>query len=191
MNSTEETTTGATRVGMQQKELVGILVSERVKMMAYIDSLVRDESLAEDIFQEVCMLAVEKADTINDALHLVKWLRTSARFHAMNAIQKRQQRIVPLDEKVMDCLEAQWQDCYDQDNTSDRTEALRHCVDNLPARAKDLIRKRYVEEMSYEQLATAVGRPVGSLYVTFSRIFASLGLCITGRLRSTGEGARG
>lgn len=176
---------------IEQRDLVRVLVAERVKMLAYIDSLVRDEGLSEDLFQEVCMLAVEKAGVIKDELHLVKWLRTTARFHALNAMQKRQQRGVCLDNDVLDALESRWQNHYDADDASDRADALRHCLDKLPGRSRELIERRYVEQLSYDQLALLVGRPIDSLYVTFSRLFASLGNCIMDRLRTTGGNTRG
>jgi RNA polymerase sigma-70 factor (ECF subfamily) len=195
MNNTEPTASVHVRKfpttsTIQQRDLVRVLVAERVKMLAYIDSLVRDESLSEDLFQEVCMLAVEKAGSIKDETHLVKWLRTTARFHALNAMQKRLHNIC-LANEVLDSLESKWQSQYDTDNTSDRAEALRHCVDKMPAKSRDLIQRRYVQEMSYEQLAKALGRPIDSLYVTFSRIFATLGNCILDHLRTTGGNTRG
>jgi RNA polymerase sigma-70 factor, ECF subfamily len=190
MNTTDQPSDFPTqRSGIAQRELVRVLVAERVKMLAYIDSLVRDESLSEDLFQEVCMLAVEKAASIRDELHLVKWLRTTARFHALNAMQKRLNN-VSLANDVLDSLESKWQSAYDATNTNDRADALRTCVDKMPTKSKDLIQKRYVQEMTYEQLAQNLGRPIDSLYVTFSRIFATLGNCIMEQLRSTGGNAR-
>jgi RNA polymerase sigma-70 factor (ECF subfamily) len=171
------------------RDLVRVLVAERVKILAYIDSMIRDEELAEDLFQEVCVLAVEKSASILDETHLVKWLRTTARFNALNAIQKRNKRSLTLPESVLDRLESKWQQ-RDGAQSSDRADALRHCEELLPARTKELLRKRFVEGISYEQLAKGVGRPVNSLYVTFSRIFTSLGNCVMDRLASLQEHRR-
>jgi RNA polymerase sigma-70 factor (ECF subfamily) len=165
------------------RQLVRVLVAERVKILAYLDSLIRDEDLAEDLFQEVCMLAVEKSATIRDELHLVKWLRTTARYHALNALQKSNKRNLTLPDTVLDRLESKWK-MNDNSDSSDRADALRHCEELLPARAKDLLHKRFVDGMNYEEMAQLLGRPVNSLYVTFSRIFTSLGNCIMQRIES-------
>lgn len=156
-------------------------------MLAYIQSLVRNPDLSEDLFQDVCALAVEKASSIENEAHFMNWLRTSARFLSLSAMQKREQRNQSLDDGLLDLLEPEWQR-EDAWEASDRTEALRHCLDQLPPRAKGLVQKRFLEEMKYVDLAKAVGRPVGSLYVTFSRIFTALGECISARLQIGGDG---
>jgi RNA polymerase sigma-70 factor (ECF subfamily) len=168
---------------LTQSSLVRLLVSERVKMLAFIQSLVRDEHMAEDIFQELCMLAVEKAESIRDDGHLLRWMRVSARFLSLNALQAHDQRNLSLDDRLIEILEPAWQR-RDRDNMSDRADALRECVGQLPKRGRALIEKRYTQGQSYESLATETGRPVPSLYVTFSRIFARLSVCINSRLRA-------
>lgn len=170
---------------MERNSLVRILVRERVKMLAYIQALVRKADLSEDLFQDVCALAVEKASSIENEAHFMNWLRTTARFVSLSALQKREQRNRSLDDELLDMLEPEWQQ-EDLFEASDRAEALRHCLDQLPPRARNLVQKRYLEEMPYTELAKSVGRPVGSLYVTFSRIFAALGNCITNRLQIGG-----
>jgi RNA polymerase sigma-70 factor (ECF subfamily) len=178
-------------IGMRQRDLVRVLVAERVKMLAYIDSLVRDENLAEDLFQEVCMLAAEKAAAIQDEEHLLKWLRTTARFHAMNAIKKRRNQAASLDSAVLDQLEVAWQRRRKDDEASAWTDALRGCLDRLPARSRDLVSRRYVENVAYAKLAVEMNRPVASLYVTFSRIFATLSDCINQQMEFDGKRIRG
>src|SRR4051794_21632754 len=47
---------------IDQESLVIVLLRDRVKLLAYITAIVRDNHLAEDIFQEVALLAVRKRD---------------------------------------------------------------------------------------------------------------------------------
>jgi RNA polymerase sigma factor (sigma-70 family) len=175
---------------LSQPALVRLLVSEQVKVLAYIHSLVRDEHLCEDVFQELCVLAVEKAASIRDEAHLLKWMRTTARFLSLQALQTRERRNRSLDEAVIAMLEPSWKD-RDGDNSADWHDALRHCVDLLPKRAKALVEKRYTAEHTYEQISAETGRPVSSLYVTFSRIFNSLRYCISANLRTSDGGSGG
>jgi RNA polymerase sigma factor (sigma-70 family) len=157
------------------------LVSEHVKVLAYIHSILRDEHQSEDVYQEVCVLAVQKSASIQDEEHLVKWVRTTARFLCLRALEARDRQHESLDAETMDILEPYWSD-RDKDATADWTDALRHCIDLLPRNAKALVEKRYIQQRSYEQIASETGRPVGSLYVAFSRIFTSLRDCMAATL---------
>jgi RNA polymerase sigma factor (sigma-70 family) len=172
---------------MERNSLVRVLVRERVKMLAYIQSLVRSPELSEDLFQDMCALAVEKSSTIENEAHFMNWLRTTARYLSLSAMQKRELRNQSLNDGLLDLLEPEWKN-QDASDATDHTEALRHCMDLLPPRAKNLVQKRYLEEMNYTDLARAVNRPVASLYVTFSRIFTALGNCISSRLQIGGDG---
>src|SRR4051812_42778075 len=63
-----------------QSEFVRTLLAERGTLLGFIHSLVRDRHLAEDVFQSVMVAAISKRDEIQDREHLLKWLRTAARF---------------------------------------------------------------------------------------------------------------
>ncbi len=56
---------------MEENAIVRTLVAQRVKVLGYIQSLVRRRHMAEDIFQDVCVLAVEKRHTIQNEAHLL------------------------------------------------------------------------------------------------------------------------
>jgi RNA polymerase sigma factor (sigma-70 family) len=178
------------RKRLDEAALVRLLVSERVKMLAYIQSLVLDEDLAEDVFQDVCMLAVKKVAAIKDETHLLRWLRTTARFQSLNALQKRKQRHLSFDDGLLDVLESAWKK-RDSDAVAEMTESLRHCVNQLPATSRNLVEQRFMQQKDYPQLALESGRPVASLYVTFSRILAALNDCISARLRRIEGGLDG
>ena len=168
---------------MDENTLVHVLVAERVKTLGFIQSIVRRPEMVEDIFQDVCTLAVQKRAAIDGEVHLMKWLRTTARFVALNALRKRQERHLSLDDALLNTLEAEWQE-IDQEDVQQRAEALRHCLELLSPMARQLVHWRYVEGLDYTRLAAAVKRPVKSLYVTFSRIHVALGDCIHSQLDS-------
>jgi RNA polymerase sigma-70 factor len=178
---------------LSQPALVRLLLSEQDKVLAYIYSLVRDEHLCEDVFQELCVLAVEKNASIRDEVHLLKWMRTTARFLSLQSLESRERRNRSLDDGILAMLEPDWEG-RDRDNSSDWHDALRHCVDALPKRARALVEQRYTSNASYEEIAAQTDRPVASLYVTFSRIFTTLRECISTQMKShikTNPGASG
>src|SRR5438067_8569240 len=95
-------------LGISDEALVRVLLRDREKLFAYCWSIVRDDNLAEEIFQEVSTLAVEKRQTIRDEQHLAGWLRHAARNKALEAVRARSAKPAVLDETLLDVLEDDW-----------------------------------------------------------------------------------
>jgi RNA polymerase sigma-70 factor (ECF subfamily) len=170
---------------MKQELLVRLLVSERVKVLAYIRSMVRRYELAEDVFQDICVLAVEKRESIRDEAHFLNWLRTAARLRSLNVLRQTGQRHLSLDDDLLEVLEPEWEG-HDEDDSEVMAAAIRQCVEKLAPAARGLIHRRYVEKAKYADLAKELNRPVVSLYTTFSRIYAVLADCISKQVMPEG-----
>ncbi len=158
-----------------------LLLRERVKLLAYIAAIVRDDHLAEDVFQEVAVLAVRKRDEIRDAGHFLAWMRLTARHRALKVLRQKR-RCLFLDEALLDQMDEQWAE-RDATSASDLVEALAHCLEGLSPHARNLVRLRYVDGISGSRLAEVVDRSLNAVYVALSRIHRSLGDCIRQRLR--------
>ncbi len=172
---------------MEEQALIKLLLVEQPGLLAYIRSIVRRADLADDVFQDVCVLAVQKrGDLVDDGL-LVRWLRVTARLTAMNHLRKRREEHLVLDEAALDALEAGWDDA----DVATDTEELQRCLRLLPPHQRDLVTKRFVDDYDYRRLAAEYQRPVNSLYVTFSRIYAALAKCLANHKRLTPEVRRG
>lgn len=172
-----------------EEDFLRHVLSERQKLLAYIRSIVRRRDLAEDLFQDVCVLALQKRHEIADVTHLAGWLRVSARQLAMNAIRKHGHREQLLGDRIHELMETRWQR-LDGVEGSALGEALEHCLGRLGGPARDLLRARYAEGVSSGQLAKRLGRPVGSLYTTLSRIHKALAQCVIERVALAGRAAQ-
>lgn len=161
--------------------LVQTLIEERVKVQAYIRSIVPDYHIAEDVFQEVSMLAFREAEHITDRSHLLAWVRRAARHRAINAARRNNRRALPLDEGLASALDQNWQG-FDAQPVSERAEALENCMGRLSPAARRLVHLRYTEGLTGDQLAQKLGRPTTSTYVSLSRIHKALAKCIGDRL---------
>jgi RNA polymerase sigma-70 factor (ECF subfamily) len=170
---------------VNEESVVRMLVSERVKILGFIQSIVRRADIADDVFQDVCVLALEKRENIPDEAHLFNWLRSAARLRALNVLRKRQERQKALDDDILESLEGDWQE-HDTDASAPAAEAIRHCIEQLAPAARKLVRMRYTESKNYGELAKLFKRPVASLYVSFSRIHAALADCVSRHLASEG-----
>jgi RNA polymerase sigma-70 factor (ECF subfamily) len=141
---------------------------------------VRDDHLAEDVFQEVAALAVRKCEEIQDGRHFLAWMRLTARHKALKVV-RREHRYQLLDEPLLDQLDEQWAE-HDLASDTDLVEALRLCVERLSPHARNLVKLRYVDGISGLRLAEVVDRTLNTVYVSLSRIHRSLGDCIRQRL---------
>jgi RNA polymerase sigma-70 factor (ECF subfamily) len=165
---------------IDQESLVSLLLRERVKLLAYIRAIVRDEHVAEDVLQEVAMLALRKRDEVRDGRHFLAWMRLAARHRALKALRQRERPLL-LDEALLDRLDEHWAE-HDPSPGADLLEALRQCLERLSPHARDLVELRYAEGFSGLRLAEVVNRSLNTVYVSLSRIHRSLGDCIRQRL---------
>lgn len=179
-------------MAIHQDQLIRLLIAERARVLAYIRSIVRREDLAEDVYQEVSIRAVNKRDEIEDELHFRKWVRVAARFEALNAVRKVRVRELILEDRVLDELEHHWdRHAGGPDDDARAADALDACLSALSPAARDLVRERYEAGRSVGELAQRLKRPVESLYVTISRIHRALADCVSRRLGSTAAATLG
>jgi len=85
---------------------------------------------------------------------------------------------------VLELLEDQW-------SATDATpaparKALRECVEKLSPYARQLIRLRYVDELSALDVAERLNRSPNTIYVALSRTYRHLAGCVQRRLAREG-----
>ncbi len=156
------------------------LVRERSQILAFIWSIVHDEHLAEDVFQELFVIASRKADEIEDVEHFRKWVRKAARFEALNTARKRQRSPMVFNTTTLDLLDEVWQE--EARDTTDQVVALRSCIEQLTPYARRLVTLRYADGLSGQPLADALDRKVGTVYTALSRVHRVLGDCVKRRI---------
>lgn len=169
---------------MDSNVIVRALIRDRARLLGYIWAIVRDTHLTDDLFQDVTVLALERASEINDETHLALWARRAARFKALEALRKWRRPTVPLDADVMELLEAEWGD--DPGATGEDVEHLRACMAKLSPHARTILGLRYVEEVSGARVAEVMQVKVESVYVALARIHRALGECIRRRRAAGG-----
>jgi len=148
---------------------------------AYIRAIVRDEHSAEDIFQEISLLAVHKQDEINDAEHLKNWLRVAARNKALHFLRSQTDVTVQLDSDVLGLIDPHFAR-HDALDNLEVIEALIHCKQRLSPYAKRIIEARYRDGLTGEKLAKELGRSLSAVYQAMSRTHAALADCIKEKL---------
>lgn len=168
-------------MAIQEQNLVRLLLQEQVQLTAYIVAIVRDDDLAEDIFQDVSACAFEKRQSIKDQQHLLGWLRVTAKNMSFKALRERANQPCTIDGDVIDLLESHW-DTFDTSVDSSRIQALRECMNHLSPYAQDIVRNRYVNGLTGQKLADSVGRKMKTVYMAMTRVHHALAKCVENKL---------
>jgi RNA polymerase sigma factor (sigma-70 family) len=143
-----------------------------------------DDAAASDVAQTVWLRLIENADRIQDPERLPGWLATTCRREALRVI-KRSERSVPSDfeydiEDPSPSLESMM---IEDEETREVVQAF----GELGEECQQLLRLLTVEPaLSYEEIAEATGRPVGSLGPTRGRCVERLKAAISRIRRDSG-----
>ena len=130
-----------------------------------------DEASA-DVFQQTWLRLIEYLDRMEDPAHLGAWLATTARMEALRVLRGRSIPTDPDDLPVIDDRDRSPEDAL---LASERDQALRHAIGQLPVRCQKLLALLYSEPSpSYADIATAVGAPIGSIGPTRTRCLQRL-----------------
>jgi len=153
------------------------MLRERIKLVAYIAAIVQDRHQAEDLYQDVSIEALRKAETIADEDHLLAWLRTAARFRAIDHLRRQAVRPVAFSSDLIDKLDEAWAEA-DKQPAGETVDALRYCLDTLTPKARQTVALRYSDDLTGEEIAKKLGRTSNAVYVALSRIHKALAICI-------------
>jgi RNA polymerase sigma factor (sigma-70 family) len=143
-----------------------------------------DDAAASDVAQTVWLRLIESVDRIQDPERLPGWLATTCRREALRVI-KRSERSVPSDfeydiEDPSPSLESMM---IEDEETREVVQAF----GELGEECQQLLRLLTVEPaLSYEEIAEATGRPVGSLGPTRGRCVERLKAAISRIRRDSG-----
>jgi RNA polymerase sigma-70 factor (ECF subfamily) len=167
----------------RQERSVALLLSHRAMLLGYITAIVRDPDLAEDVFQNVALVVLDKAGDV-DGDGFPAWARRVARLESLAALRKRRRAPELLDQSMLDLLEDHWS--AGDAAPAPARKALRECVEGLSPYARQLIRLRYAEGLSGQDVAERLNRSPNTVYVALSRTYRHLADCVERRLAREG-----
>ena len=144
----------------------------------YILSMLPDFSLAEDVLQETFLVVSKKATDFDLETSFPAWVKTIARFKALELIRKQKSRFVFLSEKTLGLLGTESHVHFNPKEIEPRLEVLAACINELAPQARRTIELRYQKDLLPPQIAEITGCAVASVNVTLSRARAFLRECI-------------
>jgi RNA polymerase sigma-70 factor (ECF subfamily) len=146
----------------------------RADLLGYLMSLGLSRADAEDVVQNAASIMHAKFDQFEQGTNFRAWAFTIARLQAKNAMRSRARRPLSLSPEVVEEIHT----LAEQGPEAPRVDYLRRCIEKLATTARSLVRLRYQEELSMDEIAERTDRPVRSIITTFHRIRKTLKACV-------------
>jgi RNA polymerase sigma-70 factor (ECF subfamily) len=157
-----------------------LVLKHRHEVLAYLYSALPDYHAVEDLFQEVCLVAVQKAAEFQDGSNFAAWARTIARNKLREQLRKRTGVLV--DDAFFDGLDRAFEEARAALDPDPRKEALRLCLSELQDGAKQILSLRYDEGLDPVAIAGRMGRSRVAVNSLLQRIREILKECVDRRL---------
>jgi RNA polymerase sigma-70 factor (ECF subfamily) len=172
-------------MALKQEQIVEVVLGNRMRLVAYIRSIVRDFHAAEDLYQKACLLAVQSSEKFNDTQHLVHWIWVVCRCESLKYIKQQKNHPVIFDEHTLEMIQTESQKTSLWDDP-EIYPALEKCMSKLSSPVKLLLQKRYQDNMTCPRLAEVLNRNVKTVYVTLSRVHRQLYECVHKQIKFLG-----
>ena len=150
-------------------------------LRAFIRALGADEAWVDDLAQEVFLVAYRRFHEFQPGTDFGKWLRSIARRLVANERRKsaRRSRLLPF--AVADVLQ-QPEDDFAAAHFDHVLPVLQDCVNQLPERSRDLLRRRYGASQTASALARELRLKADAVRQTLLRIRVVVKECIEKKL---------
>jgi RNA polymerase sigma-70 factor (ECF subfamily) len=143
------------------------LVARYARRLRFYLRKLAGDALADDLLQDVWLDVFAKLARLRDPGAFSAWAYRIARDKAYAELARRRVPRTPLDAGE---LPGESEDCPAADDNADDdawsaedVERVRAGLDQLARDHREVLVLRFVEDMTYEQIAAVIGRPVGTV----------------------------
>jgi len=171
---------------LSNEQFVALVREHQSGLRAFIRSLGVDPMWVDDLAQEALVIAYERRKDYDESLSFRNWVWGIARNCVLNERRKVARRSRILQENITDILLATSGDFLEPEGLSDddraRSAALRACLDEMPERSREMLRRRYEQEMKATDLAEEYNMNPSAMRKALERIRTAIRLCMETRL---------
>jgi RNA polymerase sigma-70 factor (ECF subfamily) len=160
---------------------------DRLRLIAYIRSLVGDADLTEDVFQEVSVVVLQKAEAFVAGSDLQAWCRGIARNVVLRERESSRRLRSFEGERLIELIDVAFAENAGRELMESRHTLLRKCLEKLAAPSRDLLDLRYHAGLSLRQVAQKLGRTEAAVQVGLSRLRKWLTDCVERRAEPGAE----
>ncbi len=159
------------------EQFISLFVRHQRQIYATILGQIPNTSDADDIFQETMAVCWRKFDQFEPGTHFVRWANAIAKYIILDFRRRRASKgVVLLADDILDALGERCDSV--QDHVGERLEALQGCVKKLDERSRRLVRLKYEQDESVENIALEYNLSARRIYQTLSQINGVLLRCI-------------
>lgn len=159
-----------------------LVLSQHQNVRLYLSRFVYCSEQVDDLAQEVFLAAYQQLQKFRKEAKFSTWLLGIARNKAMQYLRtetrRKQRRKQYAEETDVQCRLNSIND-EDLDIQDARISALRDCMSNLPAHARNLVRRFYFQRIATNKIANDENKNDGAIRMKLFRIRKKLASCVT------------
>jgi RNA polymerase sigma-70 factor (ECF subfamily) len=165
----------------RSEQFVEEVVASQRRLYAYILTLVPDPNDAGDVLQQTNMALWRDSGRFQQGTNFIAWAFRIAYFKVLEHRKRMQRDRQRFRDTLLEDL-AQESAAYLLKSEDARLTAMKHCLQSLPEKQQELVRRRYSMGESVQALATSSGQAANALANALYRIRRALWNCIEQRM---------
>jgi len=150
-----------------QEEILPIIINRHLKpVYRFVFGLVLDESVAEDITQDVFIKVWKKIKSYNQEYNFKTWIFSIARNTVIDYWRKKKDIIFSKfdnaegDNIILDTLADNSPDAYEAFAIAEEITDLKDILQELPPLYREVLVLRYISDLSIEEISVILKRPI-------------------------------
>jgi RNA polymerase sigma-70 factor (ECF subfamily) len=169
----------------EQLRFMRLWTAAQPAVSGYVRALVRDREVADEVLQETSLVLFRRFDEYDEQRPFVAWALGIAKFQVLSLNRDAARSRVAFDTELLVRFTETWGELAP--GASDRSLFLQDCIQRLTARARQMARLRYYDELTAEEIARQIGGSGAAVRVALQRIRQQLRDCVERQLRAEGE----
>ncbi len=169
------------------KSILSEFLADRYRLMAFIRAMVRDNHVAEDIFQEVWLRLDDTVRRNVEIVNTAKFCRGVARNLILHHWRDQKRIQAAADPELLNLVVTAFEE---QDSAQEywraRENALRDCIQKLPDHSIEILSLKYKSGLPIAEVAGRLDKTVFAVTKLLSRLRQKLRDCVTETLQTEG-----
>ncbi len=165
----------------QRDRVLKLALKYRAELTSYARSLLGNYAAAEDAVQEAMLVVVKKYDQFQEGTSMLAWCRSMVRLEVLRMKQQRQRERSLAERLLDDAIDAafdEFQTAQRSDDVDSWRQSLEHCLEQVPLRGRNVLKSRFVDELSYQQIGERVGMTLEGVRKALFRLKRQVRTCV-------------
>ncbi|MCP4785297.1 MAG: sigma-70 family RNA polymerase sigma factor [Fuerstiella sp.] len=157
-----------------------------VELLTYARSLLGSYAAAEDAVQEAMLVVVRKFEQFEEGTSMLAWCRSIVRLEVLRLRQKHHRERNLAEHLLDDAVDAafdEFQTAQNHDDAACSREALESCLQRVSERGQSVLKARFVDELSYEQIGHRIGMTLEAVRKMLFRVKKQVRSCVETSLK--------